>query len=91
MNRRALTGLVPRPGDTVHISEHAATRFADAPIDQFRVIAAAPLPGRPGWCTLDGWDLDQWGQTPDQDHYEHGVEVIIAELTIRPGHAWGTR
>ena len=81
----AMTGIVPRLGDVVRISEYAATRFRGAPIARFRVIAAAPLPGRPGWCRLDGWDMDAETQL-----YERGVAVIVTELTITPGTGWGT-
>ncbi|MGA8117533.1 MAG: hypothetical protein WCA46_28175 [Actinocatenispora sp.] len=81
----AMTGMVPRPGDVVRIGEHAATRFAGAPVDRFRVLTAAPAPDRPGWCRLGGWNLDA-----DPQVYERGIEVLVAELTIRPGHAWGT-
>ncbi len=79
-----MTGMIPRAGDIVRISEHAATRFTGAPVEEFRVIAAAPIPDRPGWCTLDGWDL-----ATDPQHYEQGIAVIVAALTIHPGEAWG--
>ncbi len=78
-----MTGMLPRAGDIVRISEHAACRFAGAPVEEFRVLAAAPIPGRTGWCTLDGWDL-----ATDPQLYERGVAVLVAALTIRPGTAW---
>ncbi len=80
-----MTGMVPKAGDVVRISEHAATRFRGAPVARFRVLKAVTIPSRPGWCSLDGWDMDT-----DPQRYELDVEVIVAELTIRPGEAWGS-
>ena len=78
----AMTGLVPKPGDLVHITERAALEFEHAPIREFRVIESELIPARPGWCRLHGWDI------ADERRRYRWVTVWIEALTFQPGTGW---
>ncbi len=78
----AMTGVMPRPGDLVHITEHAAVEFTHAPIRHFRAIEAELMPARPGWCRLYGWDADE------QLRNYRWCTALIAALTFQPGDEW---
>ncbi|BCJ32533.1 hypothetical protein Athai_00360 [Actinocatenispora thailandica] len=78
----AMTGVIPRPGDVVHILQGASWLFADREIRRFRVWRAEALPGQSGWCELTGWDLDANPQTLIT------YDLLVAGLIIRPGDQW---
>lgn len=78
----AMTGVIPKPGDVVRILPAAARAFTDRGVDRFRVLHADPIPDRPGWCRIRGWDLDA-----DPQVYV-GHDVQVAGLIIRPGENW---
>ncbi len=78
----AMTGVMPKVGDLVNITRHAAVEFADNPIRRFRVIEAELIPARPGWCRLRGWNVDE-----DRRRYRW-VTVWIEALIFQPGDSW---
>lgn len=78
----AMTGLIPRHGDVVHILQGASRLFTDREIRRFRVWRADPLPGQSGWCELTGWDLDANPQTLIT------YDLLFAALIFRPGDQW---
>jgi hypothetical protein len=78
----AMTGVIPRRGDVVHILQGSSRLFADSEIRRFRVWRAEPLPGH-GWCELTGWDLDA-----DPQHLVT-YDLLVSGLIFRPGDQWG--
>lgn len=82
----AVTGVMPRPGDLVNITNRAGIGFANAPIPNFQVIQSELLVGWPGWCRIRGYDADQTSDPTGDDIVWHRVRV--AALTIRPGDGW---
>jgi hypothetical protein len=77
-----MTGMVPHPGDVVHILQGASRLFADREIRQFRVWRAHPIPGRSGWCELTGCDIDAAPKTMVSYH------DLVTALILRPGDQW---
>ncbi len=84
----AMTGLVPKPGDVVRITDRAAIEFVDHPVPNFRVTEVDLVEDWPGWCRILGYDADQIGD-PDGGPIEYAWHrVLVTGLIIRPGPAW---
>jgi hypothetical protein len=79
----AITGMVPRRGDIVCITDRAAKRFAEAPVARFRVLRSWTLPDCDGWCRIRGWDLD----TDPQEMVTHDL-LVNGLIIIAPGTGW---
>lgn len=76
----AISGVLPRPGESVLVSPSAGPHIAGN--YWFRVDAVRPS-SEPGWVYLDGVRLDGLdGPDGDQDR-EHSLFVRVAGLVIR--------
>jgi hypothetical protein len=56
------SGLLPRSGEVLLLEREASVQFAGASAIRLRVIHVDDRPTYPGWCWLDGYQLDAWGQ-----------------------------
>lgn len=85
-----MTGIAPRPGDLVHISERASIAFANAPVESFRVTEVELVDGWPGWCRIRGYDTAEIADPAAGDVHYQWHRVAVEGLTIRPGDGWST-
>ena len=83
----AMTGLVPKAGDLVRITNRSGVTYADGTVESWRVIESARIPDRPGWCQIRGYDTDAIG-VPGVDFSYIWRSVLVADLVIRPGISW---
>jgi hypothetical protein len=56
------SGLVPRSGEVLVLGREASVQFAGASAIRLRVIHVDDRPTYPGWCWLDGYQLDTRGE-----------------------------
>lgn len=84
----AMTGVVPRPGDLVRITDRSGVAYAEGTAESWRVTAAEPDPGRPGWCWLRGYDADAISDPAAGEVDYMWRRVLVADLVIRPGDGW---